>query len=156
MQSLSNSSPHLTTRNVTPGPRPKASMFFLLPLPCLSHAPPAEQGHCSMAKAPRDHKTGEWHNKTGEPDTKTTQLPRITTKWLFCQFILTPVAHVVICPIHPYGCPKPLMNSMKFVIPLHFISWKKTPNDAVTPQRQSQFTPKMKANAVPRLLSSLV
>ena len=33
---------------------------------------------------------------------------------------------------------------------------KKTPNDAVTPQRQSQFTPKMKANAVPRLLSSLV
>ena len=37
-----------------------------------------------------------------------------------------------------------------------FISWKKTPNDAMTPQRQSQFTPKMKANAVPRLLSSLV
>ena len=33
---------------------------------------------------------------------------------------------------------------------------KKTPNDDVTPQRQSQFTPKMKANAVPRLLSSLV
>ena len=32
----------------------------------------------------------------------------------------------------------------------------KIPNDAVTPQRQSQFTPKMKANAVPRLLSSLV
>ena len=48
------------------------------------------------------------------------------------------------------------MNSMKLVIPLHFISWKKTPSDAVTPQRQSQFTPKMKANAVPRLLSSLV
>ena len=44
---------------------------------------------------------------------------------------------------------------MKLVIPSHFISWKKTPNDAVTPQRQSQFTPKMKANAVPRLLSSL-
>ena len=33
---------------------------------------------------------------------------------------------------------------------------KKTPNDAVMPQRQSQFTPKMKANAVSRLLSSLV
>ena len=48
------------------------------------------------------------------------------------------------------------MNSMKLVIPLRFISWKKTPNDAVTPWRQSQFTPKMKANAVPRLLSSLV
>ena len=48
------------------------------------------------------------------------------------------------------------MNSVKLVIPLHFISWKKTPNDTVTPQRQSQFTPKMKANAVPRLLSSLV
>ena len=45
---------------------------------------------------------------------------------------------------------------MKLVIPLHFISWKKTPTDAVTPQHQSQFTPKMKANAVPRLLSSLV
>ena len=48
------------------------------------------------------------------------------------------------------------MNSMIFVIPLHIISWKKTPNNAVTPQRQSQFTPKMKANAVPPLLSSLV
>ena len=33
---------------------------------------------------------------------------------------------------------------------------EKTPNDAVTPERWSQFTPKMKANAVPRLLSSLV
>ena len=32
---------------------------------------------------------------------------------------------------------------------------KKTPNNAVT-QHHSQFTPKMKANAVPRLLSSLV
>ena len=49
-----------------------------------------------------------------------------------------------------------IMNSTKVVIPLHYISWKKTPNDAVTPQRQSQFTPKMIANAVPRLLSSLV
>ena len=48
------------------------------------------------------------------------------------------------------------MNSMKLVILLHYISWKKTPNDAVTAQRQSQFAPKMKANAVPRLLSSLV
>ena len=48
------------------------------------------------------------------------------------------------------------LNSMKHVITLHFISWKKTPNDAVTQKRQSQFTPKMKANAVPRLLSSLV
>ena len=70
------------------------------------------------------------------------------------------------------------MNSMKLVIPLHFISWvnsfsdisrkcilpnmigavvwNRMPNNAVTPQRQSQFTPKMKANAVPRLLSSLV
>ena len=49
-----------------------------------------------------------------------------------------------------------IMNSTKLVIPLHFISRKKTPNDAVTPLGQSQFTPKMKANAVPRLLSSLV
>ena len=37
-----------------------------------------------------------------------------------------------------------------------FYFMKKAPNDAVTPQRLSQFTPKMKANAVPRLLSSLV
>ena len=49
-----------------------------------------------------------------------------------------------------------LMNLLKLVIPLSFISWKKTPNGAVTPQRQSQFTPKMKTNAVPCLLSSLV
>ena len=70
------------------------------------------------------------------------------------------------------------MNSMKLVLPSHFISWinsfsdisrkwvlpnmiravnwKKTPSNAVTPQCQSQFTSKMKANAVPRLLSSLV
>ena len=48
------------------------------------------------------------------------------------------------------------MNSMTLIIPLHFISWKKTLDGAVTPQRQSQFTPKMKANAVSRLLSSLV
>ena len=47
-------------------------------------------------------------------------------------------------------------NSMKLIIPSLPISWKKTPNDAVTPQRQSQFTPKMKANVVLRLLSSLV
>ena len=48
------------------------------------------------------------------------------------------------------------MNSMKLVIPLHFALWKKTPNDAVTQQCQIQFTPKTKANVVPRLLSSLV
>ena len=47
-----------------------------------------------------------------------------------------------------------LMNSMKLFILLKFISWKKTPNDAVIPQCHNQFTPKMKANAVPRLLSS--
>ena len=49
-----------------------------------------------------------------------------------------------------------VLNSMKIVIPLHSISLKETPNDVVTPQRPSKFTPKMKANAVPRLLSSLV
>ena len=78
--------------------------------------------------------------------------------------------HLVIQPCHKtwtpggqtqYKCfPKPwhfkCMNYMKIVIPLHFISWKKTPNDDVKPQRQSQFTPQMKAIAVPRLLSSLV
>ena len=31
------------------------------------------------------------------------------------------------------------LNYMTLVIPLHFIWWKETPNDAVTPQRQSQF-----------------
>ena len=31
-----------------------------------------------------------------------------------------------------------------------FYFMKKAPNDVVTPQRQSQFTPKMKANVVPR------
>ena len=46
------------------------------------------------------------------------------------------------------------MNSMKLLIPLHFISWRKTPDDAVTPKRQSQFTPNI--NAVLRLLSSFV
>ena len=35
------------------------------------------------------------------------------------------------------------MNSMKLVIPLHFISQKKTPNDAVTSQRQSELTSTM-------------
>ena len=54
------------------------------------------------------------------------------------------------------GCRRMDMNSMKLVIPLCFVHEKNTPNDAVTPQRQSQLTPKMKANAVPRLLSSLV
>ena len=41
-------------------------------------------------------------------------------------------------------------------VTFYFRKKKKTPDDAVTPLRQSQFTPKMKANAVPRLLSSLV
>ena len=36
-------------------------------------------------------------------------------------------------------CITDSMKSMKLVIPLHFISWKKTPNDVVTPQRQNQF-----------------
>ena len=46
------------------------------------------------------------------------------------------------------------LNSMKLVC--YILFYEKTPDDAVTPQRQSQFTAKMKANAVPRLLSSLV
>ena len=45
---------------------------------------------------------------------------------------------------------------MKLVTPLYLISWRKTPNDAVTPQLQSQLSPKMKAKAIPRLVSSLV
>ena len=72
----------------------------------------------------------------------------------------SPVWQLSVKQAHPGCFPMSLSvastNSVKLVIPLHFISWKKTPNDAVTPQRQSQFTAKMKANAVPRLLSSLV
>ena len=52
-----------------------------------------------------------------------------------------------------------LNHSHEFRKAYHSITFyfmKKTPDDAVTPQRQSQFTPKMKANAVPRLLSFLV
>ena len=47
-----------------------------------------------------------------------------------------------------YNCKYSLlgMNFMK----------KKTPNNAVTLQRQSQFAPKMKTNTESRLLSSLV
>ena len=82
------------------------------------------------------------------------------------------------CRDHNCWGHKLLMKSTKLVIPLDFISWvnsfsdisrkcilpdmigavnwKKTPNNGVTPQRLSQFTPKMKANAVSRLLSSLV
>ena len=39
---------------------------------------------------------------------------------------------------------------------IHEIHENKAPNNAATPQCQSQFTPKMKANVEPRLLSSLV
>ena len=46
----------------------------------------------------------------------------------------------------------PWNSSFRYII----FHEKITPNDAVTPQRQSQITPKLRANAVPRLLSSLV
>ena len=75
-------------------------------------------------------------------------LCRITHKNPYPQMIY--IAQILLSSVWQH------MNSMKLVIPLHLSSWKKTHNDAVTPQRQSQFTPKMKANAVPRLLSSLV
>ena len=62
----------------------------------------------------------------------------------------------------PYPCKWRLINCATW-IPCNlsfrynlFHEKKKTPSDAVTPQRQGQFTPKMKANAIPRLLSSLV
>ena len=48
------------------------------------------------------------------------------------------------------GIPRNL--SFRYIL---FHEKKKSPNDAVTPQWQSQFTPKMKANAESRLLSSL-
>ena len=53
-----------------------------------------------------------------------------------------------------------LLSTHEFFETCHSVTFyfmkKKTPNHAVTPQCQSQFTPKMKANAVSRLLSSLV
>ena len=33
------------------------------------------------------------------------------------------------------------LNSMKLLIPLHFISWKKTPSDAVTPRASAEIFP---------------
>ena len=66
-------------------------------------------------------------------------------------------------PCNDTPCPSKFVNSffmtwIPWNLSFHYISFheKKTANDAVTPQRQSQFTPKMKANAIPRLLSSLV
>ena len=46
----------------------------------------------------------------------------------------------------------PLKLSFRYIL----YHEKKTPKDAVTPEPQSKFTPKMKANTVLRLLSSLV
>ena len=53
--------------------------------------------------------------------------------------------------------PKHLVHEFNETCHFRYILFheKKTPNDAVT-QRHSQFTPKMKANAEWRLLSSLV
>ena len=83
--------------------------------------------------------------------------------------------------VHRFELIKSLMNSMKLVIPLHLIvlvnshqRWKQKRNrvcfhlwceltlgkcilaNMIRAVNQSQFTPKMKANAVSRLLSSLV
>ena len=80
-------------------------------------------------------------------------------KVICCSSVKTQqLTQTVITHLAPYWPQQAAVykNSMKLVIPLHFISWKKTPNDAVTPQGQGQFTPKIKANAEPRLLSSLV
>ena len=52
---------------------------------------------------------------------------------------------IVVCLLDFWHLTGSYMNSMKLVIPLHLISWKKTPIDAVTPQCLSQFTPKIKA-----------
>ena len=48
--------------------------------------------------------------------------------------------------------------SRKWILPnmIRAVNRQKTPNNGVTPHSHSQFTPKMKANAVSRLLSSLV
>ena len=58
--------------------------------------------------------------------------------------------------IRATASPRPTHEFHETRHSVSFYFTKKTPNDAVTPQRRSQFTPKMKANAVPRLLSSLV
>ena len=93
----------------------------------------------------------------------TTEAVSIRKDVVSCLSITRPVGHC------PYTGPsascffysKPKNHHCSWITwnsSFHYILFrtKKTPNDAVTIQRQSQFTPKMKANAVPRLLSSLV
>ena len=85
--------------------------------------------------------------------------PVATISWLKLVFMPSTIGYTGRKALHQRQvvfCLLMIMNSMKVIIPLHFISWKKTSKDVVTPQRQSQFTLKMKANAEPRLLSSLV
>ena len=70
-------------------------------------------------------------------------------KVICCSSVKTQqLTQTVITHLAPYWPQQAAVykNSMKLVIPLHFISCKKTPNDAVTPQGQGQFTPKIKAN----------
>ena len=55
-------------------------------------------------------------------------------------------------------CARARASWIPWRLSFHFILFhdNKTPNDAVTPQHQSQFTPKMKENVILHLLSSLV
>ena len=63
------------------------------------------------------------------------------------------IYHFTVCLCSPYRITWiPWTLSFRYIL----FHEKRLLNDAVTPQRQSQFTPKMKAKAVPRLLSSLV
>ena len=64
------------------------------------------------------------------------------------------VVFIMLCPAVEMCCPVHEFHETCHSV--NFISCKKTPNDAATPQCQSQFTPKMKANVKWRLLSSLV
>ena len=57
---------------------------------------------------------------------------------------------------HLIGHKSIVMNSMKLVIPLYFISWKKDSKWCCDTTKPEPINTANKANAVPRLLSSLV
>ena len=62
-------------------------------------------------------------------------------------------------PFLPLSLIRVYMSWIPWNLSFRYVSFhekKKTPNNVVTPQTHSQFTPKMKVNAVLHLLSSLV
>ena len=66
-----------------------------------------------------------------------TRYPAIYPRWKVPKFAIYfhPSIDIKMAPHSTLQAPLlyEIMNSMKLVIPLHFISWRKIPNDAVTP-----------------------